>query len=92
MATRNRTAAFLKYRDALRQTRPAAVLAGSSDGGAGHVAIDMHPGGKKKGGYVQLTRIDSERYALADVVGHAQSPSYAKPAESSHEDFRISLS
>ena len=87
MATRNRTAAFLKYRDALRQTRPTAVLAGSSDGGAGHVAIDMHPGAKKKGGYVQLTRIDSERYAIAAVIGHALG---TKVAESTHNTAGIS--
>ncbi|CAI7771696.1 unnamed protein product [Closterium sp. NIES-53] len=64
MATRNRTAVFIKHRDSLKSTRPNA--------GASRDLDQVEKGwgtGRKGGGYVQLTRLDTGERLSAGTSG-----------------------
>ncbi|CAI5965990.1 unnamed protein product [Closterium sp. NIES-65] len=68
MATRNRTAVFIKHRDSLKSTRPNAGVARDLD------QVEKGWGtGRKGGGYVQLTRLDTGERLSAGTSGAATS-------------------
>ncbi|CAI5989462.1 unnamed protein product [Closterium sp. NIES-65] len=68
MATRNRTAVFIKHRDSLKSTRPNAGAARDLD------QVEKGWGtGRKGGGYVQLTRLDTGERLSAGTSGAATS-------------------